>query len=177
MAQPYRKMIVHGDHLEPPDAGPPWTVLWETKTPPDGRWSAARAATEQAALERAAHFVKLGFVVHAIMDPVGAVALDGQQIAERFGAAPSRPPQTAKEPGASSAEQAARRVLRDCVTEFDATPGRALNVALLRAASLSEGMGQAEFEGAVSYAGARGWLVEATGTLALTAAGYTAATQ
>ncbi|HUZ75508.1 MAG TPA: hypothetical protein VMU87_21190 [Stellaceae bacterium] len=177
MAQPYRKMIVHGDHLEPPDSGPPWTVLWETKTPLDGRWSTARVVTEQAALERAAHFVKLGFVVHAITNPSGAVVLDGQQIVDRFGAAPNRPPQPAKEPVASSAEQAALRLLRDCVGEFEATPGRVLNVALLRAALLSDGMGRAEFEGAVSYANAHGWLVEATGTLTLTLAGYATATQ
>jgi len=176
MAQPYRKMIVHGDHLEPPDAGPPWTVLWETKTPPDGRWSSVRVVTEQAALERAAHFVKLGFVVHAITNPAGAVVFDGQQITDRFGATPQRSSPAAKETAASTAEHAARRLLRDCVGEFEATPGRVLNVALVRAASLSDGMGQAEFDGAVAYAGAHGWLVEATGTVTLTLAGYAVAT-
>ncbi|HXQ50102.1 MAG TPA: hypothetical protein VN802_03320 [Stellaceae bacterium] len=85
MAKHYRKMIVRGDHLEAPDAGPPWTVLWETKAPAEGLWSVARAENEQAALDRAAHFVRLGFCVHAIKDPTGAVFLDQSQIVGRFG--------------------------------------------------------------------------------------------
>lgn len=175
MAKHYRKMIVHGDHLEAPDGGPPWMVLWETKAPPDDRWSAARADTEQAAVERAAHFLKLGFVVHAIKDPSGAVFMDQGQIAARFGSSEDRPRGRAREHAAPDAEQTARQLLRGFVEEFQATPGRVLSLSVLRALSSSGGVGPAEFERAVGYASEHGWLGVASDTLTLTASGYAAA--
>ena len=36
-------------------------------------------------LERAEHFLKLGFWVHAIKDPLGAVVMNQQAIASHFG--------------------------------------------------------------------------------------------
>jgi hypothetical protein len=89
MAKHYRRMIARGDHLEPTDTGMGWTILWETRKPPhDDRWNIANAGTEQSAMDRAAHFMRLGFHVHAINDPNGAVFMDEAQIAVRF-----RPPE------------------------------------------------------------------------------------
>ncbi|HZT50998.1 MAG TPA: hypothetical protein VFA22_03650, partial [Stellaceae bacterium] len=158
MAKHYRKMIVHGEHLEAPEGGPPWTVLWETKAPTDDRWSIARAESEQAAIERAVHFLKLGFVVHAIKDPSGTVVMDDGALAQRFGANPSRPRSRTREQAAPSAEQTARTLLRELVNEFQSTPGSVLNLAVLRALSSSSGIGAAEFESAVGYATEHGWL-------------------
>jgi hypothetical protein len=175
MAKHYRKMIVRGDHLEAADIGPPWTVLWETKAPPDDRWSAARADTEQAALERAAHFVKLGFIVFAIKDPTGAIFMDQGQIVGRFGANEDRP--RSRRPGASppSAEQAARQLLRSVIEEFQATPGQVSSLPALRALSASAGIGPAEFDRALDYAGEQGWIGVGTETVTLTQSGFTAA--
>jgi hypothetical protein len=176
MAKHYRKMIVHGDHLEAPDGGPPWMVLWETKPPPDDRWSAARADTEQAAVERAVHFLKLGFVVHAIKDPTGAVFMDQGQISQRYGTSDERPRGRAREQAPPDAETTARLLLRGFIEEFQATPGRVLSLSVLRALSSSGGVGPAEFERAISYAGEHGWLGVGSDTLTLTAIGYAAAT-
>jgi hypothetical protein len=104
MAKHYRKMIVRGDHLEAPDAGPPWTILWETKPPPGGNWSVARAENEQAAVERATHFLKLGFCVHAVKDPTGAVFMDQGQVIGRFGSAADRRRDETLEPAATTPE-------------------------------------------------------------------------
>ena len=79
MTKHYRKMIVHGDHLE--SSSPPWTVLWQIKQPLDDSWSSAEATSEQAAIDRATHFMRLGFVVHAIKNPSGAVVMDQAWIA------------------------------------------------------------------------------------------------
>jgi len=176
MAKHYRKMIVHGDHLEAPDSGPPWTVLWDTKAPANGEWSAAKAGSEQAALERAAHFVKLGFVVHAIKDPTGAVFMDQSAISGRFAAAEEKPRRRPSERSTPSAEQAARTILRGFVEEYRATPGRVLNASVLLALMAAQGVGPAELERAVSYAEEHGWLGVAADTLTLTQAGYTTAT-
>jgi len=177
MAKHYRKMIVHGDHLETPDGGPPWTVLWETKTPPDDRWSMARADTEHAAVERAAHFLKLGFVVHAIKDPTGTVFMDRGQITQRFGASEDRPRARTREHVAPTAEQIARQLLRSAIEEFQAGPGRALNLSVLRALASSGGVGPAEFERAMNFASEQGWIGLGAETLTLTPAGHAAATQ
>ena len=62
-----------------------WKVLWETRTPAEGgSWSLAHEGTEADAIERARHLVRLGFVVHSVLDPSGATALDAAQIAERL---------------------------------------------------------------------------------------------
>jgi hypothetical protein len=76
-----RKMVVRGDHIEPADNGPPWTILWETKVPPNGQWSTARAGSRAAALDQAIHFMRLGFVVAAVKDPSGIVALNADAVA------------------------------------------------------------------------------------------------
>lgn len=83
MAQYHRKMIVNADHLHS-ESGPPWTVLWNTKAHADGEWNTARVQGEGGALERAAHFLKLGFFVHAIKDSAGIVVMDAEAVATRF---------------------------------------------------------------------------------------------
>ena len=176
MAKHYRKMIVHGDHLEAPDGGPPWTVLWETKVPADDRWSSARAETEHAAVERAAHFLKLGFVVHAIKDPTGAVFMEQGEISRRFGASEDRPRTRTREHATPSAAQVARQLLRGVVEELQAKPGRTLSLSVLRALSSSGGVGPTEFERALTHAADQGWLELGAETRTLTPEGYAAAT-
>ncbi len=83
----YRRSIRHMEQLRPQEGGTGWVVLWEVRRSADeDRWSAAAAGSEQEALERAQHFLRLGFFVHAIKDPLGAVVMDEQAIAGRFGA-------------------------------------------------------------------------------------------
>ena len=78
-----KKMLVSGDHVAS-DTGLRWSVLWDTAGRPAGRWSAAEAKTEKEALERAAHFRRLGFAVHAINDPSGVMVLDSAAIEARL---------------------------------------------------------------------------------------------
>jgi len=175
MAQHYRKMVVHSDHLEAADTGPPWIVLWDTVARPDGHWSTVRASSEATALERAARFVKLGFVVHAIKDPSGAVFLDAQAVAQRF--APKEPARQPRENtrAAPTAEQTARDIVRGFVEEHQAVPGRVLDASALHAMVSPHGVGPNEFKLAVSFAKDHGWLSVGDGTLTLTQAGYTVA--
>jgi len=175
MAQHYRKMVVHSDHLEAADTGPPWIVLWDTVARADGQWSTVRARTEAGALERAAHFVKLGFVVHEIKDPSGAVVMNAGAIAERFAAKePARSSRESERP-APTAEQSAREILRGFVEEHRAVPGRMLATSALHA--LLQGVGPTEFKLAVSFAKDHGWLSVGDGTLTLTHAGFTVASE
>jgi hypothetical protein len=51
-------------------------------------WSRATEKTEEEALERAARFLKLGFVVYEIRDPKGSVFMNETQIKQRFGSVP-----------------------------------------------------------------------------------------
>jgi len=176
MAQHYRKMIVHGDHLESGDGGPLWTVLWDTSARPDGQWSTVRAPGEAAALERAAHFVRLGFVVHAIKDPSGNVVMNEAAVAQRI--APKETARRARDGGRTipTAEQSARDILRSFVDEHQAVPGRMLNASALHALLSPQGVGPTEFKLAVSYAQDQGWLSVGDGTLTLTQTGYSVAT-
>lgn len=58
-----------------------WTIWWDTqRRPGTGRWNTAAAPTEAGAVERALHFLKLGFFVHAIRNPDGSVFMDEAQI-------------------------------------------------------------------------------------------------
>lgn len=176
MAKHYRKMIVHGDHVNSGDSGPPWTVLWDTTARVDGRWSAVHVPSEAGAFERAAHFVKLGFVVHAIMDPTEAVVVDAEGIIARFAPPREAPPRVNPDRVARSAEQSARDILRGFGEDFPAAPGRTLAAATLHALFAPHGVSATEFEGAVSYAQGQGWLSVGDGGLTLTQAGYQVAT-
>lgn len=174
MANHYRKMVTHGDHLEAPKT-PPWVVLWDTAKRSDGNWSTVRTQSEASALERAAHFVKLGFVVHAIKDPSGVVVMDAASIAGRFGAADSAASKPARERPVRSDEEAAREVVRGFVDGHQAMPGRMLAAVALRSQLLPRGLNQADFERAVSFAKDHGWISAADGILTLTQAGYAVA--
>jgi hypothetical protein len=141
----------------------------------DGQWSTVRAPSEATALERAARFVKLGFVVHAIKDPAGTVVMDSGAIAERFAAKePARPPRDSGRP-TPTAEQSARDILRGFVEEHQAVAGRVLAASALHALLSPQGVGPSEFKLAVSFARDHGWLSVGDGTLTLTQAGYTVA--
>lgn len=72
----------------PPKANTDWVIWWDIRKHAGSNWSKATAQTEAGALDRAHHFVRLGFVVYAIRDPAGTLYMDEQKIAERFGAAP-----------------------------------------------------------------------------------------
>jgi hypothetical protein len=82
----FHRPVFHSEQLRPKQAGTGWSVLWEIRqAPDDGPWSAMDASSEIEALERAQHFLKLGFWVHAIKDPLGAVVMNQQAIASHFG--------------------------------------------------------------------------------------------
>jgi len=102
-----KKMLVSGDHIAS-DTGERWSILWDTTSRPRGRWSSAEARTEAEALERAAHFRKLGFAVHAINDPTGATVMDAAGIRARLldaaAAAPRLPNVSAPSSGPSSVD-------------------------------------------------------------------------
>lgn len=164
-----RKIIVSGDHIEP-DTGPTWTVLWDTTTRSAGEWSTAGARNEASALERAAHFLKLGFLVHAIKDPSGAVVLDAAAVTGRLVPATAEPPRPSPEP--PSAEEPGRQLLRAFIEGYGATPGRMLAATSLSALLSEQGMSPSEFERAVTYATRHNWLTIADGTLTLTRLGY-----
>ncbi len=82
-----------------------WIVWWDIrKTTRD--WSRATALTEAGALDRAQHFIKLGFFVYAIRDPSGALYMGEEAIASRFAAIR---PVTRNEPQQRSTEPYAAR--------------------------------------------------------------------
>jgi hypothetical protein len=171
MAQYPHKTIQYSAPSASPEKGPPWTVLWDTTARADGHWSMVHAPSEAAALDRAAHFVKLGFVVHAIENPSGIVVMDADDIARRFGPIRGAPP-PAPEHETRSAEQSARDILRGFVEDHRAMPGRMLTASILRALPSQQGASPAEFERAVSCAREHRWLGVADGMLTLTQAGY-----
>lgn|SRR5487761_486897 len=83
------------------DTGERWIIFWETRRPESGEWSQAVEKSEAAAVERARHLIKLGFIVFQIAGPAG-LFLDEAEIARRFQApvaakkprAPEEPPPT-----------------------------------------------------------------------------------
>jgi hypothetical protein len=177
MAKPQlRKMVVTGDHLVAPDSGPPWTVHWDTAMRADGNWSIVRTINETVALERAAHFLKLGFIVHAIRDPSGTIVMNAGEITRRLGSAEDKSADRAS-PVASTTttEQSAHDILRGFVDDYQATPGRMLAAATLHALLSPHGVTRIQFDRAVGYAKDHGWLSVTNGVLTLTQAGHAAA--
>ncbi len=69
----------------PPKANEEWAIWWDIRQKTEG-WSRATAQTEAGALERAQHFIKLGFFVYAIRDPSDALYMGEEDIATRFAA-------------------------------------------------------------------------------------------
>jgi hypothetical protein len=81
-----------------------WSILWDTRDGSDTtEWNVAHAEAEAGALERAEHFLKLGFPVYAIRSPTGAVFMDQEQLIARFGGARVAPdPGIDREPAMTS---------------------------------------------------------------------------
>lgn len=68
-----------------PDAGKTWSIVWDTKrTPGKAGRNTAVERSENAALERARHFLRMGFVVYEILQPSGSVLLDEDGIKQRI---------------------------------------------------------------------------------------------
>lgn len=167
-----KKILVSGDHVAS-DTGLRWSVLWDTAGRPEGRWSAAEAKTEAEALERAAHFRRLGFAVHAINDPSGIMVMDSAAIEARLHPPADEPPRLLPERSLPSTEQACLDLLRHVVTEHNA--GQTLTAGSVRNRLLSQGMSEAEFEQVLSFARGQGWLDITNGTLTLTQTGQAVA--
>ncbi len=61
-----------------------WAIWWDTqRRPGTSRWNTAIAQSEAEAVERSMHFLKLGFVVHAIRRPDGTIFMDEGQLSAR----------------------------------------------------------------------------------------------
>lgn len=171
---PYlRKQIVNASHLDTP-TGPPWIVLWETSARSDDRWNEMRAPTEAGARESVAHFLKLGFVVHAIKDPSGKIAMDAQSIKERFarnnGASPAVPERRRTEP-----EYVARAMMRNFDENRRPIAGLMIVPAVLQTRLSPLALDATEFDRGLSFAADRGWLTVGDGVLTLTQDGCVAA--
>jgi hypothetical protein len=78
-----------------PDSGARWTIIWDTKrrAETDGRNTAVEKF-ESAALDRAKHLLRMGFVVYEIREPQGSVYLEETEINRRF-APPEKPARAA----------------------------------------------------------------------------------
>jgi len=134
-----------------------------------------RTSNEMTALERAAHFVKLGFVVHAIKDPSGTTIMNAGEIKRRFSPAEDKALDGESPASSATTEQSAQDILRGFVDDYKATPGRMLAAATLHALLSPHGVTRIQFDRAVGYAKDHGWLSVADGVLTLTQAGYAAA--
>jgi len=163
-------MIVSGDHLNP-DNGPPWSVLWDTTARSDGHWSTAWTQSEATALECAAHFVKLGFVVHAIKDPTGSIVMDSQSIASRFAADNDRPSSGPPRRSIPNPESSAIDILHGFAEDGEALPGLMVSAETLQARLSALALSPVQFCRAVDFAADRGWLRVNDNTVILTQAG------
>ncbi|HEY1503797.1 MAG TPA: hypothetical protein VGF92_05825 [Stellaceae bacterium] len=169
MAHYSRKSVVSGDHLNTAN-GPPWIVLWETSARTDDQWSTARAPTEASAFECAAHFLRLGFVVHAIKDPAGRIVMDAPSIEARFAPrtadAPAIPERRRTEP-----EYAALAIVRNFAEDRSPIPGLMVALTSLQARLSALALTPTEFDRAMSFGADRGWLTIGDGVLTLTREG------
>ncbi len=79
----------HQISKERADTGERWTVIWDTtrKTESDGRNKAVEQF-QTAALDRAKHLLRMGFIVYEIRDPTGALFLAEADIKQRVGLEP-----------------------------------------------------------------------------------------
>ena len=71
------------------DTGERWVIYWETRRPESGRWSEAVEKSEAAAIDRARHLLKLGFIVFQITGPAGSVFMAEDEIVQRLKPAPA----------------------------------------------------------------------------------------
>jgi hypothetical protein len=67
------------------DDGRRWRIIWDTTRRPDTEArSTAVEKQENAALDRARHMLRMGFVVYEIREPSGALFLDESSILARL---------------------------------------------------------------------------------------------
>jgi hypothetical protein len=170
-----KKMLVSGDHIAS-DTGRRWSILWDTTLRPEGRWSTAEAKTETEALERAAHFRKLGFAVHAINDPSGELVMDAAAIQARLIKPPEEPLRREAPRPVPHADQSSLDFLKGLSEQFGATPGQSLPTESIRTRLLLQGMSASEFERILSIAQGQGWVEVTAGSLMLTQTGHGVAT-
>ena len=71
--------------MDGPDTGLRWAVVWDTARRPgtEGR-NTAEEKHETDALERARHFLRMGFIVYEICEPSGSIFLDEAAIKQRL---------------------------------------------------------------------------------------------
>jgi hypothetical protein len=88
------RATLNWQHLSAPeaDAGKPWAVIWDTTRKPgtDGR-NTALESNERAALDRAKHILRMGFLVYELRDSTGALFLDEGGVRDRLGLKPDAP--------------------------------------------------------------------------------------
>jgi hypothetical protein len=169
MANYSRKSFVSADHLYSASSMS-WTVLWDTVARSDSQWSAVRAQTEASALESAAHFLRLGFVVHAIKDPAGRIAMNAESIEARFAqnnAMSSYRPERRR----SESEYLAHAILRNFAEDRPPVPGLMITPAALQARLSALALTSAESDRAMSFAADCGWLIIGDGFLTLSPEG------
>jgi hypothetical protein len=71
------------------DNGDRWAILWDTVSRPDSEThNRAVEKSENAALDRARHLLRMGFFVYAIRDPGGTLLFDEAAIRQRLGLGP-----------------------------------------------------------------------------------------
>ncbi len=78
-------------HLSASDAesGKRWAVMWDTSRKPEtASRNTALEGSERAALDRAKHLLRMGFVVYELRDADGIVVLDEPGIKDRLGIKP-----------------------------------------------------------------------------------------
>jgi hypothetical protein len=70
------------------DDGKRWRIIWDTtRRMADEVRSTAAEKTKGAALDRARHMLRMGFIVYEIRDPSGAIFLDEPAMRAEFGKA------------------------------------------------------------------------------------------
>lgn len=66
-----------------PDTGERWTIVWDTRRQSIEHANNAVEKTQAAALDRAKHLLRLGFIVHEIKASGGVVWLEEVEILKR----------------------------------------------------------------------------------------------
>jgi len=69
---------------EEADTGERWTIVWDTRRQSIEDANKAVEKTQAAALDRAKHLLQLGFIVHEIKGPGGAVWLEEVELLKRY---------------------------------------------------------------------------------------------
>ncbi|HWE71863.1 MAG TPA: hypothetical protein VG328_01775 [Stellaceae bacterium] len=84
-SKPHARSSWHRLSVTESDNGERWTIVWDTERRPgvEGR-NVAREKLEHAALDRARHMLRMGFVVYEIRRPSGEVYLEGDALRERL---------------------------------------------------------------------------------------------